>query len=80
MSLTLVSEQPEVTIEEMIDELHRDLAFRKATYPMMIADGLLTQVEADRRIFVLQSTLRTLQRLAGELDELDLAPRMPRAR
>ena len=47
---------------------------------MMIQDKLIHREEAERRLYVLQETMKLLQRCVSEIEDLKLAPRMPKAR
>lgn len=50
-----------VTLPEMIAEVAREIEMRRSVYPRQVAAKLLSQVNADRRIAVMQAVLEKLK-------------------
>lgn len=49
------------TFADMIDEVRRELSYRKFVYPRLVQDRKMNPREADRRIEVMQGVLAFLQ-------------------
>ena len=64
-----MSELFPVTLEGMIDEVKRELDMRRQVYPRAVASRRMNKREADRRVWVMESLLKKLEReQAGERD------------
>ncbi len=50
-----------VTITEQIKGVRREIDYRKRFYPKWVADGRITQKEADYQIELMEYVLNTLQ-------------------
>lgn len=53
----------EVTLEEQLVEVKRDLASRKENYPRQIFAGKLNRGQAEHRVAVLETIIKTIERL-----------------
>ena len=53
---------PEITIAEMISCAKRELAYRRRTYPHLVARNRLSGEEADREIATMRAILHFLER------------------
>jgi len=52
----------EVSIEDKISEIERELRMRWHVYPRMVEQGKMNQQDADRKTLVLSAILEDLQR------------------
>jgi hypothetical protein len=59
----------EISLSDQIAELKRELGMRRKVYPNLVTGGRLKQPEMDRRISIMEATLRLLEGLA-EKDRL----------
>lgn len=50
----------EVALSQQIEEVERELAFRRGAYPRQVATGKLTQAKADHHMARLEAVKRTL--------------------
>lgn len=50
-----------VTISEQIKGVRREIDYRKRLYPKWVADGRMTQKEADYQIELMEYVVNTLQ-------------------
>jgi len=50
-----------VTITEQIKGVRREIDYRKRLYPRWVADGKMTQLEANYQIELMEYVLNTLQ-------------------
>ena len=53
---------PEISLEEMISCAKRELAYRRRTYPTLVARNRMSGQEADREIAAMRAILRFLER------------------
>ena len=54
------------TLEDQISCVRRELGFRERLYPRWVADGRMTQKQADDEITTMRAVLRTLLAAAGD--------------
>ena len=53
-----------VTLTEQIKCVRREIDYRKKCYPKWVAEGKMTQIEADYQIEVMEYVVNTLQAIA----------------
>lgn len=54
-----------VSIGDQIREAKRELAMRRSAYPRWVANGRMTQTDADRQTEAMAAIVETLEELAG---------------
>jgi len=54
----------EISINQQITELKRELKLRRRVYPRLVNNGQLTQGASDRQIDALEAALATLREIA----------------
>lgn len=55
-----------VTIKEQVEELQREIRARHIVYPKLVASGKLAQRTSDRRILVLEATVKALKAMDAQ--------------
>lgn len=53
----------EITIQQKLNELRREMALRRNVYPGMIRSGRMTQTHADRHMAVLAAIIADYEKL-----------------
>lgn len=56
----------QITIDEQIAEVKREIAMRNKVYPKWIESGSLTKPKADFQILVMETVLISLQEMARQ--------------
>ena len=56
----------EITIEEMIIEVQREIAMRRKVYPRFVVDGKMRESQANLQILKLEAVLSLLQQKQKE--------------
>ena len=63
----------EVSLQDQVKCVRREIAFRQHVYPRMVADARMSQAKADHELLVMRAVLATLQRLVDAADGLRAA-------
>lgn len=59
----------DVSIDDKVKEIERELAKRWHVYPRMVADHKMNKQEADRKILVLEAVLDDLRRYQAKVSQ-----------
>ena len=57
---------PDISIEDQIACVRRELRMRSSVYPRWIGNGKMTEAQASREINAMGAVLATLERVASE--------------
>lgn len=74
MTPDLSTRHPAVRFADALDELRRELAARRRTYPDWITRGRMTQAEADHQLALFEAIAADIERYARFVSMRELAP------
>lgn len=74
MNPDLSTRYPEVRVPDALDELRRERAARRRTYPQQVQLGKMTQPEADHQIALVEALIDDVTRWARFLTSRQIAP------